>query len=125
MEQRQDFFRQSTDYLKEETDNTGWSDDYGWVHTFAHGAEFLLYASHHPDFSESYEEVWEVTTSILKKQPAIFTANEEKRLATVISQLILQEKITQEDLLNWVSKTNFPNVELKDYYAGLIIKIFL
>lgn len=130
IEQRQDFFRQSTDYLKEETDNTGWSDDYGWVHAFAHGAEFLLYASHHPDFSESYEEVWEVTTSILKKQPAIFTANEEKRLATVISQLILQEKITQQDLLIWLSKTNFPDTKAKDYlrwinYQNFLMTIYL
>ncbi|WP_438839147.1 DUF2785 domain-containing protein [Streptococcus pluranimalium] len=125
IEQRQDFFRQSTDYLKEETDNTGWSDDYGWVHAFAHGAEFLLYTSHHSDFSESYEEVGEVTTSILKKQPDIFTANEEKRLATVISQLILQEKITQQNLLIWLSKTNFPDTKAKDYLSWINYQNFL
>lgn len=127
---RQTLFQQASQYLIEESDATGWSAEFGWVHAVAHGADFLFYASQHPDFSESYDAVWQTIVAVFKNQDQVFTANEEKRLATVISQLILQEKIGQQDLHNWISQTDFPKIQDPDYlrwinYQNFILKIYM
>lgn len=123
--QKKYLFQQSLNYLKVEKDYTGWSDSYGWVHAFAHGADFLLYASQHPEFPESFATIWQSIVTVFKHQSSIFNANEEKRLAVVVSQLVLQEKATQEDLLACLSNTVFPKTTPKEYLRWINYQNFL
>ncbi|WP_049618585.1 DUF2785 domain-containing protein [Streptococcus sp. X13SY08] len=123
-------FQLALQYLTKESDATGWSAESGWVHAFAHGADFLLYASQHPDFPETYDAIWQTIIMVFRNQQQVFTANEEKRLAIVVSQLVLQEKIGQQDLFNWITKTDFPKVQDQDYlrwlnYQNFLLKIYM
>ena len=62
---------------------------------------------------------------MFKQQSSIFNASEEKRLAVVVSQLVLQEKGTQEDLLACLSNTVFPETTPKEYLRWINYQNFL
>lgn len=51
-----------------ENDRTGYSEEYGWVHAFAHGADLLVEIICHPDFPITrVNEVLQVLEKILKE----------------------------------------------------------
>ncbi|HFU4059828.1 TPA: DUF2785 domain-containing protein [Streptococcus suis] len=50
-EDRELLFQQALNYLTIEDDWSGYDEKLGWIHTAAHGADFLLAASCHEQFS--------------------------------------------------------------------------
>ena len=125
-DQLQTIFGQTLLYLQQETDSTGWDKEKGWVHAFAHGAELLLYAGLHKEFPQKrMNELLETLTIVLKQREALFTAGEERRLAFMVTQLLIQEKIQQTQLCHWIEKLDFPNQSPQDYFALLNLENLL
>lgn len=117
---RQAIFNYAFEYLKSETDVTGWSADYGWVHSLAHGSEFLLYVGLHDAFpKERIAEILDTLTHVLKKQTQVFTAGEDRRIAILLAQLILQKKLTQEQIADWIEDLDFLDQSPETYFASL------
>ena len=55
-----------------------------WIHTGAHGADFLLVPSYHTKFPvPKSKETWQAILICLSKQNQTFTAGEEIRLAQI------------------------------------------
>lgn len=125
-DQLQTIFGQALLYLQQETDSTGWDKEKGWVHAFAHGAELLLYAGLHKEFPQKrMNELLETLTIVLKQREALFTAGEERRLAFMVTQLLIQEKIQQTQLCHWIEKLDFPNQSPQDYFVLLNLENLL
>ncbi len=83
---RELLFQQALNYLTIEDDWSGYDEKLGWIHTAAHGADFLLAASCHEQFpNDKTAEVWQAIVTCLKKQKQVFSAGEEIRLAQILS----------------------------------------
>lgn len=108
-EQRQYFFDCSLTFLKQEQDFTNHSPEYGWVHAFAHGADFLAQTVAHPLFpKENISSAFDLLLQILKTLPHAFAAGEERRLAAPVYIALQQEKISSEELAHWLDQIDFP-----------------
>ena len=96
-------------YLSVERDTRGYSRKYGWVHSFAHGADLLTEVACHPDFPSSrMPEVLEVIHQVFKRVLVRFGNDEDWRLAQVLYQAVLKEKLSQHELRLWLQSQNFP-----------------
>ncbi|HEM3683478.1 TPA: DUF2785 domain-containing protein [Streptococcus suis] len=125
-EDRELLFQQALDYLTIENDWSGYDEKLGWIHTAAHGADFLLAASCHEQFSnEKSKEVWQAILTCLKKQKQVFSAGEEIRLAQIPVYLLLNEKVSSQELTEWMNELDFPNQEPLDYFRWLNLQHFL
>ncbi|WP_105114186.1 DUF2785 domain-containing protein [Streptococcus suis] len=125
-EDRELLFQQALDYLAIENDWSGYDEKLGWIHTVAHGADFLLAASCHDQFpAEKSKEVWQTIVTCLTRQSKVFSAGEEIRLAQIPVYLLLNEKVTSQELTEWISKLDFPNQEPVDYFRWLNLQHFL
>ncbi|MFM0795173.1 DUF2785 domain-containing protein [Streptococcus suis] len=119
-------FQQALDYLTIEIDWSGFDEKLGWIHTAAHGADFLLAASCHEQFpDEKSKAVWQTIVTCLTKQSKVFSAGEEIRLAQIPVYLLLNEKASSQELTEWISKLDFPNQEPVDYFRWLNLQHFL
>ncbi|MFM0683870.1 DUF2785 domain-containing protein [Streptococcus suis] len=119
-------FQQALDYLTIENDWSGFDEKLGWIHTAAHGADFLLAASCHEQFpNEKSKEVWQAILTCLTKQSKVFSAGEEIRLAQIPVYLLLNEKVTSQELAEWMNELDFPNQEPLDYFRWLNLQHFL
>ncbi|EIC76452.1 DUF2785 domain-containing protein [Streptococcus oralis] len=108
---------QGLHYLSKEKDTTGFSSQYGWVHTFAHGADLLTEVVCHPDFPKNRDyEVFDVLGQLFKRIPIRFTNDEDWRLARVLYEPILQGKLEQERVASWMKTVDFPIEETEDFY---------
>ncbi|HFU4500854.1 TPA: DUF2785 domain-containing protein [Streptococcus suis] len=125
-EDRELLFQQALDYLAIENDWSGYDEKLGWIHTAAHGADFLLAASYHTKFPvPKSKEVWQAILTCLSKQNQTFTAGEEIRLAQVPVYLLLNEKVTSQEMTEWMNELDFPNQEPLDYFRWLNLQHFL
>ncbi|HFI0702478.1 TPA: DUF2785 domain-containing protein [Streptococcus suis] len=125
-EDRELLFQQALDYLVIENDWSGYDVKLGWIHTAAHGADFLLAASYHTKFPvPKSKEVWQAILTCLSKQNQTFTAGEEIRLAQIPIYLLLNEKVTSQELTEWIDELDFPNQEPLDYFRWLNLQHFL
>ncbi|HFI0976739.1 TPA: DUF2785 domain-containing protein [Streptococcus suis] len=125
-EDRELLFQQALDYLTIEDDWSGFDEKLGWIHTAAHGADFLLAASCHEQFSaENSKKVWQAIVTCLKKQKQVFSSGEEIRLAQIPVYLLLNEKVTSQELAEWMNELDFPNQEPLDYFRWLNLQHFL
>ncbi|HFI0449656.1 TPA: DUF2785 domain-containing protein [Streptococcus suis] len=125
-EDRELLFQQALDYLAIENDWSGYDDKLGWIHTAAHGADFLLAASCHEQFSnEKSKEVWQAILTCLTKQSKVFSAGEEIRLAQIPVYLLLNEKVSSQELTEWMNELDFPNQEPLDYFRWLNLQHLL
>ncbi|MFI3065349.1 DUF2785 domain-containing protein [Streptococcus suis] len=119
-------FQQALDYLAIENDWSGYDEKLGWIHTAAHGADFLLAASCHEQFpNEKSKEVCQAILTCLTKQSKVFSAGEEIRLAQIPVYLLLNEKVTSQELTEWMNELDFPNQEPLDYFRWLNLQHFL
>ncbi|HEL1557348.1 TPA: DUF2785 domain-containing protein [Streptococcus suis] len=119
-------FQQALDYLAIENDWSGYDEKLGWIHTAAHGADFLLAASFHTKFPvQKCKEVWQAILTCLSKQNQTFTAGEEIRLAQIPVYLLLNEKVTSQEMTEWMNELDFPNQEPVDYFRWLNLQHFL
>ena len=104
-------------YLSKEKDTTGFSSQYGWVHSFAHGADLLTEVVCHPDFPKNkIHEVFDIFGQLFKRITIRFTDDEDWRLARVIYEPILQGKVDQATLASWIKSLDFPIEEREDFY---------
>lgn len=111
------FFDAAIKYLQTETDLTGYSPKHGWVHGYAHGADFLAEVVCHEYFSnENTSVVLDTIMSVIKKLEEPFIDGEERRLAAVIYRGILEEKFTQTAIAEWINQAHFEVKENKDFY---------
>ncbi|HFI0501254.1 TPA: DUF2785 domain-containing protein [Streptococcus suis] len=125
-ENRELLFQQALDYLAIENDWSGYDEKLGWIHTAAHGADFLLAASFHTKFPvQKSKEVWQTIVTCLTKQSKVFSAGEEIRLAQIPVYLLLNEKVTSQEMTEWISELDFPNQEPLDYFRWLNLQHFL
>lgn len=125
-EQREEIFAEAILYLEKEQDMRGYDAAVGWVHAFAHGADFLLHASFHPDFSYyEYGKIWRILVTKLESLPRTFTAGEETRLARVFQILVYQKKLPLAPLLNWVATVDMTVNGDREYLAKLNLYQFL
>ncbi|AWX94768.1 hypothetical protein BKM67_00830 [Streptococcus suis] len=119
-------FQQALDYLAIENDWSGYDEKLGWIHTAAHGADFLLAASCHEQFpNEKSKEVCQAILTCLTKQSKVFSVGEEIRLAQIPVYLLLNEKVTSQELTEWMNELDFPNQEPLDYFRWLNLQHFL
>ena len=108
---------QGLHYLSKEKDTTGFSSQYGWVHSFAHGADLLTEVVCHPDFLKNRDhEVFDVVDQLFKRITIRFTNDEDWRLARVLYEPILQGKLEQERVASWIKTVDFPIEEREDFY---------
>ena len=108
---------QGLHYLSKEKDTTGFSSQYGWVHSFAHGADLLTEVVCHPDFLKNRDhEVFDVLDQLFKRITIRFTNDEVWRLARVLYEPILQGKLEQERVASWIKIVDFPIEEREDFY---------
>ncbi|MGT2715816.1 DUF2785 domain-containing protein [Streptococcus respiraculi] len=104
-------------YLAEEQDFTGYSNDYGWVHAFAHGADLLVALVCHPYFEkEDWERIFPILTAIFKRLPQRFVDDEEWRLARVVYEAIKCGHLQDDSLVAWVESLDFPLETNFDFY---------
>lgn len=88
--------------------------------------DFLLAASCHEQFpTEKSKEVWQTIVTCLTRQSKVFSAGEEIRLAQIPVYLLLNEKVTSQELTGWISELDFPNQEPLDYFRWLNLQHFL
>ncbi|MGP0465586.1 DUF2785 domain-containing protein [Streptococcus pneumoniae] len=114
---RDDLSNQGLHYLSKEKDTTGFSSQYGWVHSFAHGADLLTEVVCHPDFPKNrVHEVFDILGQLFKRMSIRFTDDEDWRLARVIYEPILQGKLEQEQVASWIKTVDFPVEEREDFY---------
>ena len=108
-QQRMALFEQGLSYLLYENDRTGYSEEYGWVHAFAHGADLLVEIICHPDFPITrVNEVLQVLEKIFKRVDWRFISDEDWRLARVIYQAVLNERLSQTRVAVWLTSLSFP-----------------
>ncbi|HFI0632200.1 TPA: DUF2785 domain-containing protein [Streptococcus suis] len=125
-EDRELLFQQALNYLTIEDDWSGYDEKLGWIHTAAHGADFLLAASCHEQFSaEKSKKAWQAILTCLTKQSKVFSAGEEIRLAQIPVYLLLNEKVSSQELTEWMNELDFPNQEPLDYFRWLNLQHFL
>ncbi|CYV03648.1 aquaporin Z [Streptococcus suis] len=123
---RELLFQQALDYLAIENDWSGYDEKLGWIHTAAHGADFLLATSCHDQFpNKKSKAVWQTIVTCLTKQSKVFSAGEEIRLAQIPVYLLLNEKVSSQELTGWISELDFPNQEPLDYFRWLNLQHFL
>jgi len=124
--ERDYFFYASINYLKKESDKTGFSSEYGWVHAFAHGGDYLSKSIVHRDFEiDKINEVLQNITFILDSLEEPFKDEEECRLANIIYEALLNEKMEQTLFKNWIEKLDFPLEKNKDFYRLTTFKSML
>lgn len=117
LEIRNVFSNQGLHYLSKEKDTTGFSSQYGWIHSFAHGADLLTEVVCHPDFPiNRIHEVFDILGQLFKRMSIRFTDDEDWRLARVIYEPILQGKLEQEQVASWIKTVDFPIEEREDFY---------
>lgn len=110
--ERQYIFVSSWLYLKKERDMRGYVEEYGWVHAIAHGADLLAAVVAHPLFRmESSEEILNALVTVLQRMEQPFVDEEEMRLGLVIVAGLLNGKITQSHLANWIEQQKFYEVD--------------
>ena len=104
--ERRYFFDSAQDYLAREIDYTGYNDEYGWVHGFAHGADYLAAVVTHPKFDhQAMPQVWEFVIRLLRSLPVGFSAGEERRLAEPFFEAVCAGVLAPADLAAWIRAT--------------------
>ncbi|HFU4059827.1 TPA: DUF2785 domain-containing protein [Streptococcus suis] len=71
------------------------------------------------------KKVWQAIVTCLKKQKQVFSAGEEIRLAQIPVYLLLYEKVSSQELTEWMNELDFPNQEPVDYFRWLNLQHFL
>lgn len=110
--ERHYIFVSSWIYMKQERDMRGYVKEYGWIHAVAHGADLLAAVMAHPLFQiENSEEILNTLAAVLQRMEQPFVDEEEMRLGLVIVAGLLNGKITQSHLANWIEQRKFYEVD--------------
>lgn len=110
-------FDSAINYLIQETDKTGFSKDYGWVHAFAHGGDYLSKAVSHELFTkEQFILALNTLTHVINHLEVPFKDGEERRLAHVIYSGLLNPNLSQKLVVDWLKSFEFPLIKNEDFY---------
>lgn len=122
---------QALQYLNFEEDMTAFSEEFGWVHAFAHGADLLAEAVCHPVFSPSrFPEVLAILEKLFRRVTIRFVADEEWRLARVLYQPVLEGRLAQDVLAGWLQSQEFTFGSQTDFYRfsnfrSMLLEVFV
>lgn len=119
-------FQAALTYLDQEKDSRGYDKEKGWIHCSAHAAEFLLNASNHDLFPDT--DLTRILPSLvqhLNQQTEIFSAGEERRLALVLTNLIIKGRLSTDQLLHDLGNYDWPDQTPNDYFAKINLDNFL
>lgn len=106
-------------YLSSETDFTGFSDKYGWVHAVAHCSDALADGINSKGFDIEFTP--ELLSSVFKMLHNVnkrFIDGEEYRLADVFVELFRNKKISAILFINWINEFDF------DPYSSNLIEFY-
>lgn len=119
-------FKAALTYFQEEKDNRGYDSTIGWIHCRAHAAEFLLHASNHKACPQVIlDQILPQFISFFQSQTQVFTGGEERRLALVLANLVMSDKLSSQNLLDTLRTLDFPQERACDYFAKLNVDNFL
>lgn len=125
-EKREYFFETAIHYLQLETDQTGFSEEFGWVHSFAHGSDYLSKALLHDLFpAEKTNMIFDTLSQIICQMEKPFIDEEERRLAHIIYVGLANYKLTQKSVIDWISSFSFPLETNADFYRLTTFKNML
>lgn len=104
---RLQLFNDALTYLARERDARGWVAGCGWAHGIAHGADLLGTAWSHPRFPVTQTPLaLRALSQVFQRQQAVFTADEEPRLAFSIIRALHAQKLTATTLITWLTETD-------------------
>ncbi|MER0122329.1 DUF2785 domain-containing protein [Streptococcus sp. ZJ93] len=113
----QSICQKTYEYLGKEQDFAGYSDNYGWVHAFAHGADLAVAIVKHPFFQqEDWSRLFSALTGIFQRLPQRFVDDEEWRLARVIYEAMKCGHLQEDILVDWIKTLHFPLETNLDFY---------
>lgn len=119
-------FDGAVEYLKRENDFTGYSEQFGWVHCFAHGADWLLKAIRHNRFSGDRLKVSLASIeNVFQRLPCVFTDGEERRLAAAVYEPLISGKLSQKMVAGWLASLYFPVESYIDISRLMCFESFL
>ena len=105
---------------------TGYSEQYGWIHGFAHGADVLVSAMQHPNFSENQAlQALTVLEQVFHRLPEPFIYGEERRLGNVVVTGILSGKLSQKQVADWLNQVKFSQNDNLEYTRLSNFEVFL
>lgn len=120
------FFESACDYLSCETDKTGFSPKFGWVHAFAHAGDYLSSVVSHDLFARRNRvKVLKAVADVIENLEEPFKDEEERRIANVFFQAVVHDKLSQIEFKEWIETLNFPLEKNADYYRLATFKNML
>jgi len=92
-------------YIKEEKDLRGFVENKGWAHALAHTADAIhaISVCNHLSAQQSMRFLDAIKNAICTKQ-VVYTNLEEERLVTAVVSLIAQNKLSDKEIENWISR---------------------
>lgn len=130
-EESESLIQQAQNYLSSETDTTAYTEEFGWVHAFAHGADFLTEAVCHPRFSEKdFPQILTLLEQVFHRVNKRFTDDEDWRLARAIYQPILENKLQQDLVAEWLKRQGFSFETRQDFqrfsnFRSAMLEVFV
>ena len=94
----------ATTMFAQERDYRGLTDELGWIHTVAHGADLLWRLSLHPKSTEDQQSkiLAVLGSQIVRADIPAYTFNEFDRIARVATAIISRGEVNQDELAHWV-----------------------
>jgi hypothetical protein len=112
----------SMSYLEQERDTRGYVEGKGWAHSIAHGADLLVSAIRHPNFSTGqFTRCLDTIHNCLFKD-ATYIDDEDERLIFAIESLI-DKKMGEKMLEQWILKI-FNDLETIHRNEGFSLNYF-
>lgn len=100
-----DLVSQAAIYVTSVKDYRGFSDEDGWRHGVAHGADWLMQLSLNPRLTAEQHQV--ILDAVRKQVPAsnnhAYIHGEQGRLARPVLFIAMQSNMTEEDWADWLS----------------------
>lgn len=106
--EEKELFKNLLVYLAKESDFTGFSKKYGWFHAVAHCADAVADGMKSDNFgSETVSLFLSSTYKLLNRVDRRFIDGEEYRLADAFIEGFKNQKISNEDFIDWIKSFDF------------------
>lgn len=90
--------------FRQERDYRGLTEQFGWIHTVAHGADLLWRLAMHPNSTveQHIALLGALETQITRSETPAFTFNEFDRMARVVQAIVARETLTKDQITEWL-----------------------
>ncbi|MBS4537260.1 DUF2785 domain-containing protein [Clostridium sp. D2Q-11] len=110
-------------YIREEKDLRGYTEEKGWAHGMAHGADVLDELAQCDELEK--DNLIIILDDIQNKisinyHPYIY--EEDERMVTAVMSILNRDLIDEEEILGWIE--NFSNILEEDEFTDKLIKYF-